>query len=117
MTYEICKQIKDAGFPQRFKMGSYYAEKDLSFKEAQKAHFFLDERMRGTPETELEVKKLIAIPLLSELIEACGEMFINLNHDTALKEEWFASGCDDVSAFGSTPEEAVANLWLEINKK
>lgn len=66
------------------------------------------------------------VPDLSELIEACGNDFGQLRlseceEETVFnaypstkklkeKKEWYL-------AFGKTPEEAVANLWLELNKK
>ncbi len=64
------------------------------------------------------------VPTLSELIEACGEKFEELIN---LKDKWICygggkdiiKGVEQWHAFGegSTPEEAVANLWLELNKK
>lgn len=63
-------------------------------------------------------------PTLSELIEACGEEFHSLNHDpelyvtsTSPNGEWIAYGSRCVKVRGKTPEEAVAKLWLELNKK
>ncbi len=57
-------------------------------------------------------------PNLSELVEACGEDLVVLLHDEG---KW---SCRDIylSDFPrqevyDTPEEAVARLWLEINKK
>lgn len=57
-------------------------------------------------------------PTLSELIEAC-------EHFRLLEKEigyWRACGWkidlkDSIEEHGSTPEIAVANLWLELNKK
>ena len=61
-------------------------------------------------------------PTLSSLIEACGEAFDNLekrediylafgsSKDTAnIKIDPFLGG-------GKTPQEAVAKLWIELNK-
>ncbi len=66
---------------------------------------------------------------LSELIEACGENFLNLHKGVS----WWATGVHTedimevltgqfpkgkpIEVRGSTPEIAVANLWLELNKK
>lgn len=62
-------------------------------------------------------------PTLSELIEACGDKFDNLTRwigsDTLLSKGWVTNYRDDevtFDSFGKTPEEAVANLWLELNK-
>ncbi len=88
ITYEQAKKLKDAGFPQPKTKG------------------FLD----------------IFAPTLSDLIKKCGK-YVNLFQ---LEDGWGASksqnGFDLVFTLGehtvgSTPEEAVANLWLAINKK
>jgi len=114
MTYELAKKLKDAGFPQNFRNGNYYAEKDLTFKEAQVAHFFFDERQKGTPEKELATKKCISIPTLSELIEAIGD---NINIFKTNNRCVASLGEPEWGSKGENPEEAVANLWLELNKQ
>lgn len=54
-------------------------------------------------------------PSLSELIEACGEKFSNLRNDEG---RWIATASGvSYGQTGSTPEEAVANLWLALNEK
>ena len=57
----------------------------------------------------------MCFPTLSELIEACGEQFASLTRH-------YPSGFWDAATDGfeyqaNTPEEAVANLWLLLNKK
>lgn len=92
MTYELAKKLKDAGFPQEdFKVHSaeHPAVKKGSILEGQS----------GTP-------------TLSELIEACGAPFAL----TWKGVEWLALGLG-ADGQGSTPEEAVANLWLALNQK
>ncbi len=72
---------------------------------------------------------------LSELIEACNGKFANLKDSSKVVlggEFWWAEGggepkkCDycghikdanHTMVQGKTPEEAVANLWLALNKK
>lgn len=104
MTYELINQLKEAGFPFRHAKTS-------------------DDILYTVGEVPL------AIPTLSELIEACGDGL-----DSLQKGSWKGSGkwlayksyWDDVDNHyepqepvgrGNTPEEAVANLWLELNKK
>ncbi len=108
MDYELALKLKSAGFKQEHGKdgGSYHIE------------------ISGDK---------IMIPTLSELIEACGDRFKGLIYfpnspwkyhtfnktpisldiesgDIEMREgDWFV--------FGSTPEEAVAKFWLEINKK
>jgi hypothetical protein len=61
-------------------------------------------------------------PTLNELLEACGDRFDALIKDSEVKGDWVATANNGdadnlVSATSSTPEEAVALLWIEINKK
>lgn len=128
ITYELAKQIKDAGFTQ--------IELDALIK--RRGYYILDgdPRMRElmVPEdwTERGLSEVIYIPTLSEIIEACGyEHFNSLvtNHE---KVQWMAVGnklggnakegtlgkeWGDVVGYGLIPEEAVANLWLALNIK
>ena len=57
-------------------------------------------------------------PTLSELIEACGEEFYGV-HTTHHGYKAYGGKIDSLTdeGFGSTPEEAVANLWLELHEK
>lgn len=92
IPYELAKKLKDAGFPQEMKDGS-----------------MLDDGLNNEgygPETAYD-------PTLSELIEACGESFVMLGHRGS---GWFSESISNIGN-GTTPEEAVANLWLELNKK
>ncbi len=110
LNYEQAKELKDAGFPQ---------------DDTSSTHSWND--FGGHPE-------LVVYPTLSELIEACGEEFESL---TYFRDEdgslWHAdsqgeirpdldgercvSGCCGKHGKGVTPEEAVARLWLTLNKK
>lgn len=91
MNYELVKQLKDAGW----------------------------EKYSGVP---LFIDDNVFPPSLSELIEAIGIKFDRLSF---VGDEWLASvytkginlGDDIVIARGNAPEEAVAKLWLELNKK
>jgi len=106
ITYELAKDLKDAGFP---------------FKE------------KHAVEIDGQLYKAFT---LSELIGACGEEFLGLtklNDDDPDKAEggWYADtrteGCNCdyesdphfnwKSEFGKTPEEAVAKLWLALNNE
>ena len=59
-------------------------------------------------------KEMLVYPTLSELIEACGYEFVAVGKESPNK--WRASTIK-YSGYGETPEIAVANLWLELNKK
>lgn len=56
---------------------------------------------------------------LSELIESCGSDFTRLfllGTTMGGKKDWGA-GNGTMFFRGSTPEEAVANLWMFLNKR
>jgi len=61
------------------------------------------------------LKEILPVPTLSELIEACeGNRQITLR---GVPKLWEAFTNDHFLAGGSTPTEAVARLWLSLNKK
>lgn len=112
MNYELCRKLKEAGFPQTgLKYTWYYSTKPMG--------------IFNSGEEYLDVKNhpdRIVCPTLSELIEACGDKFEQVRRcpgvDTHIwwaYETWKKEGvaCGE----GDTPEEAVANLWLELNSK
>ena len=119
MNYQLAKKLKDAGFPQK---------REYTY------HGFT---LNGEEVKQGLIEEIIPFPTLSELIEACGEEFKQLERKLIGQEktvEWFAIRIFDREELrkigytddhtpgsyifsGSTPEEAVVNLWLEINKK
>jgi len=64
---------------------------------------------------------LVYLPTLEELIEACGNGdFVLSKRDDDLwcaTTDRYESICTDEVGEGKTPTEAVARLWLVINKK
>jgi len=111
ITYELAKKLKDAGFNS--KEVKKYSYKDGKFHD----------------DYDVPDGLLLPDPTLSELIEACGDKFENLKRDGNSGEyAWrtnyiYDSGqeYDDYActseANGSSPEEAVANLYLSLNSK
>lgn len=87
MPYELAKQLKDARFPQEGGMRAYRDGLKMDCKE----------------------------PTLEELIEACGRVDLYVQRDgetvavTAVGTKFFKEKA-------STPTEAVAKLWLALNK-
>lgn len=53
------------------------------------------------------------IPTLEKLIEACGDFAALCK---ASNGSWTAESWSDHEVTGPTPIEAVANLWLALNK-
>ncbi len=108
MNYELAKELQEAGFPQT----PHYPEQLESVDEG-----------------------FAYIPTLSELIEACGNIILyklpeNNEWDSSEKGIWVADTigeyfCADTyfvdtqisGEKGNTPEEAVAHLYIELNKK
>ncbi len=81
-------------------------------------------------EADFDENRIWVEPSLSELIEACGDSFQRLQkHHKVFYATSNAKittekcpitgfyGAQEIVVKGNTPEEAVAKLWLEINKK
>lgn len=120
MTYELAKELKDAGFPVRLVLG---------------ATEWNGEKVFFDGKTLNDGQKIGFLPpTLAELIEAClkvkaypqfqriGDEFY-LTHDEEWKTGFHFLDIDSQmymgqpEACGNTPEEAVARLWLALNKK
>lgn len=117
MNYELALKLKNAGFILNGKH-LFAIEKD------NKIHC---RTLTGGGEFEMP-DSLVLCPTLSELIEACGFAFISLYYSSGFASmrngqtlKWgatgFRKGATIISWEYSTPEESVANLWIELNKK
>lgn len=106
MNYALVKELKEAGFPQ----GG-------------------DGAWDGGSGIIATQESMVYVPTIEELIEACGEGFYELhkNHYTGVKhtatlyefkEPFYCTGGKDGERYseGSTPTEAVARLWLSLQK-
>lgn len=118
MTYELAKELKDAGWPILNKRKRQNFLWVLS-KKGWNKHY--GRTQKQVTQMELLGCEVLPCPTLSELIEACGERFVQLEvlHD---QNKWIASNGEyegsssRIDAEGTTPEEAVARLWLALNK-
>jgi hypothetical protein len=92
VDYELAKGLMDAGFPQIGKGSSIGSPNKLVWRSGDRVY----------------------VPTLEELIEACGKNFGSLakQHDG-----WLANANYDQSCFAETPAEAVAHLWLALQKR
>ena len=92
MDYELAKSLMDAGFPQIGKGRSIGSPDMLVWRNSDRVY----------------------VPTLEELIDACGENFGSLDkrHDG-----WLACTNGDHHCFAGTPAEAVARLWLRLQKQ
>lgn len=126
MNYELAKKLKDAGFEQKdgFSFGIHlnpFSGKEESIEKC------------DSKNTTIDYDSWVYIPTLEELIEACGEDFDSLDYYPKNKTEhkWVAfSSIDEKTcekcgsplgnykqAPGKNSSEAVAKLWLKLNKK
>jgi hypothetical protein len=111
MAYELAKQLKDAGFKQNVSGDGYFLMPDGTFQ--------------GPLNATSKFPQSVYVPHLHELMDACGAPgyygFIELkgyNDRTYWKAGTWANGDQNwIFAEGSTPQEAVAKLWLAINRK
>jgi hypothetical protein len=121
ISYELAKELKDAGFAQPNKSepfyGSYITDQDEIFQPALSQKRFVE---------------IAYIPTLEELIGACGDGFLQLHHSpfnpvmpvppSSMPMTWQAMGGEfrgshwSYQQSGFTPKVAVARLWLALNK-
>ena len=105
MNYELAKKLKEAGFP-------------IAPTIIANTHF------KGSSIPQLFVDANKRFPTLEELIKecekgTCGWGFTSLSWE-GRRSNYIAEGRalndDRVEGLGLTPEEAVANLYLALNK-
>lgn len=90
VDYRLAEQLEAAGWPQGG-MGQWVAD----------------------PET-LIVRRRVYAPTLEELIEACSDGLAQLSR--VANGGWVAAGAAVTSGHGKDPTEAVALLWLELQR-
>lgn len=104
MNYELALILKNAGFMHVCTQCCDHCHNEQGRREYQKNKF----------------TDFICFPTLEELIDACGDDFFMLEHNSpsvTRTPHWAAFTKDLFWKAGSTPCEAVARLWLTINKK
>lgn len=142
MNYELALKLKDAGFPQKDNPEQQMLQEEGDPFPPNNRTMWI--KYFNPEYVEKMREKIVYIPTLEELIEACGNGFTNLaliksfpeslgrfwyeNHPELKKLEppfwvcsWTENGVNDSADNwkyqGETPEEAVANLWLALNEK
>ena len=114
MDYKLAKQLKDAGFPQDIKLGSWVYTGIFGHPRKGIPYQYAPTLIINDIEDWKKLPEVIKIPTLSELIEECGDGFTSLIRDS--KDRWLIIGLSRVKDFKTT-EEAVAKLYLKLNKK
>ena len=96
ISYELAKQLKEAGFPQGGKGIWVLPPDSLVARQTDRLYR----------------------PTLEELIEACGEIELTLMREiVADVSGWLAVAYEPIIQCGGlTANEAVARLWLVLNK-
>lgn len=120
MNYELAKKLKEAGWPQR--NATFYLVKWLDFGDAGKFYPQGDVLVHKTDplvKGGYQGGEISAAPTLEELIEACGAGLSSLNRVPGGWITMSPIGLVPLMANtqGATPAEAVAKLWLALNKK
>lgn len=141
MNYELAKKLKDAEFPQSGISKKWYVilfDKNGISDEKGVVLKYNFPLMEGT--------QTVYVSELSELIEACNKIMGTTGKYEPFNLHWFPSASGkkwealrsnqkylkqfpngshlsdsqiklaEIIGEGDTPEEAVANLWLELNK-
>ena len=113
LDYEVCKQLKKAGFPQDTERHYYWTATVTNTANNQEEKVY--QVCRIGEEITLDSVLKCAAPTLSELIKAytVEVKFFNLEYDQGWNEVWRAC-TDKREGFGNTSEEAVSNLYLAI---
>jgi hypothetical protein len=96
ISYALAEQLRDAGFPQGGD-GKWIGPSDkLTWRGSDRVY----------------------VPTLSELIEASSYRFGTLSQIFSSFPRWTACAVNcEKECLGSTPEEAVARLFLELHAK
>jgi len=125
MNYELAKELKEAGFPQEVIYGSLVYD----WKYVDKPELVTLNEGCWSPECECRQvnwppEDYVKAPTLTELIQACVEIEPTFTLSTTYSpmgwgKNKYEAGNIKVHNFleGSTLEEAVARLWLALNKK
>lgn len=109
MEYELAKELWEADYPFK-RRGDATQVTCMCIDDVCDGPFGREFRLEGN---------LYPEPTLSELIEACGDRFSRVIQ-TFEPKGWEAKSTDvpqRIERKGKTPEEAVAKLWLALNKK
>ena len=129
LTYEQCLELKEAGFPQELKYGDgFYPIHESRNTRVITLHGSEHAYRCGPGRCGCECtycypyacKNGLKIPTLEELIDACGEHLSELGRlgeDGLFK--WYAeeNNRELTRHYAATPSEAIANLWLALQKK
>lgn len=114
LPYELCRELKDAEFPQRESAGDLLTLHPEQLKVGHIKGYtgygcgFLYEDEKGN--------STVYSPTFEELIEEVKKLRLKITLN-GFENHWNAHCSTTESASGSTPSEAVARLWLALQDK
>lgn len=114
LSHKTAKLLKEAGFPQRPFPGEI---PDDAYHRYGYPTYYCEHGNVDCESGPYSCPSSVFHPSLEELIEACGDRFGVLDHFN--NGRWGAYVPRDIgtNGIGNTPSEAVAALYLELNKK
>lgn len=123
LTYKLCKQLKEAGFPQKILLGSRYYDESMEISKLLKGF------INSVPMGDKLIEGWLKIPTLEELIDECGDEFYSLTYVKGKAPEayppskriqeiregnlWVADG-EHAWTTVKTKKEAVAKLYIKL---
>lgn len=117
ITYELAKRLKEAGFPY----------KEESYKEIYPPGVeMIPGNYIGAGMSTVVAQGQVRLPVFTELVRACGDRLGSLHNEKSSAidgNKWWAWEDESYGepkgkeGLGSSPEEAVAELWLALNRK
>jgi hypothetical protein len=121
MKYELAQKLKDAGWPQENPHWFWIKTSGMPYHH-------LSYPQGCEPMSAHDDSSIVASPSLSELIDACQKSAWQFSLYGRDQDRWEATSVGalqplggmldpNTTAYGNTPEEAVANLWLSLNQK
>jgi len=122
LSYELCKRLKEAGFPQLpvevppVHLENFTAESDGKVIEDMEAFAQTEAKPGETYRAET-----IMTPTVEQMLSEMGADFRQLVYlqggYSDPEQRWFAYGRGDVSTIGHNPAEALAYLYLGLREK
>ncbi len=113
LSYELCLKLKEAGFPQETE---FFHIPEFRDRPERPDTFEEVDGEWGEARSFSEMQS-VAAPTLSELIEACGDVYWDVyKTSNSTKGTFFVAEVlfEGKVEEGSCPEEAVANLYLAL---
>tara|TARA_R110000868_G_scaffold264627_1_gene523266 strand:+ start:1093 stop:1428 length:336 start_codon:yes stop_codon:yes gene_type:complete len=106
LDFETCQRLKKAGFPQYDADG--YSPTEFYYDESGDYHWC------GEKHDDCYDGLRVSVPFIEDILKELGEDFCDLEFTTPKQSEWSARSLKTGIVFGSSPEQALANLYLSL---